>query len=46
MQSLLVQIRGPDQVRRVIAQQPPAGQVVPAGSEVTVLVGAIRPTSL
>lgn len=46
MQSLLVQVRDPDQVRRVIAQQPPVGQVVPAGSEVTVLVGTIRPTSL
>jgi eukaryotic-like serine/threonine-protein kinase len=46
MQSLLVQIRDPDQVRRVIAQQPPVGQVVSAGSKVTVLVGTIRPTSL
>ncbi len=44
MQILLYQVHDPDQVRRVIAQQPPAGQVAPAGSEVTVLVGTMRPT--
>jgi beta-lactam-binding protein with PASTA domain len=34
-----------DKVQRVIAQQPSAGQVVPAGSSVTVLVGTRRPTA-
>lgn len=32
-------------VQRVIAQQPSAGQVVPAGSAVTVLVGTRKPTA-
>jgi beta-lactam-binding protein with PASTA domain len=36
----------PGQAQRVIAQQPPAGQAVPAGSEVTVLVGTSRPSQL
>jgi eukaryotic-like serine/threonine-protein kinase len=40
----LVPVRDPRQVQRVLAQQPPAGQVVPAGSEVTVLVGTRRPS--
>jgi eukaryotic-like serine/threonine-protein kinase len=34
-----------DRVQRVVAQQPSAGQVVPAGSAVTVLVGTRRPTA-
>jgi beta-lactam-binding protein with PASTA domain len=34
-----------DRVQRVVAQQPSAGQVVPAGSVVTVLVGTRRPTA-
>jgi eukaryotic-like serine/threonine-protein kinase len=34
-----------DRVQRVVAQQPWAGQVVPAGSVVTVLVGTRRPTA-
>jgi eukaryotic-like serine/threonine-protein kinase len=33
------------QVQRVVAQQPSAGQVLPAGSEVTVLIGTRRPTA-
>ncbi len=45
-QILLVLVRDPERVQRVITQQPPAGQVVPTGSEVTVMVGTIRPTSL
>jgi eukaryotic-like serine/threonine-protein kinase len=34
-----------DKVQRVVGQQPSAGQVVPAGSAVTVLVGTRRPTA-
>jgi hypothetical protein len=39
------QVSDSGQVQRVVAQQPSAGQVVPAGSEVTVLVGTRRPTA-
>jgi hypothetical protein len=41
---VLSTVRDPGQVKRVIAQQPPAGQVVPADSAVTVVVGTRRPT--
>jgi beta-lactam-binding protein with PASTA domain len=41
---LLLPVGDPAQVQRVIAQQPSAGQVVPAGSEVVVLVGTKRPS--
>jgi eukaryotic-like serine/threonine-protein kinase len=41
---VLSTVREPGQVKRVIAQQPPAGQVVPADSAVTVVVGTRRPT--
>ncbi|HZC99799.1 MAG TPA: protein kinase [Actinomycetes bacterium] len=46
MQLVPVSIRDPSQVQRVVAQRPLAGEVVPAGSVVTVLVGTIGPTSL
>jgi serine/threonine protein kinase len=40
-----MRVGDPDKVQRVIAQQPSAGQVVPAGSSVTVLVGTRRPAT-
>jgi hypothetical protein len=42
----LVEVRtsGPGQVQRVVAQDPPAGDAVPAGSVVTVAVGTKGPT--
>jgi serine/threonine-protein kinase len=43
-QIFLFPVGDPAQVQRVIAQQPSAGQVVPAGSEVVVLVGTKRPS--
>jgi beta-lactam-binding protein with PASTA domain len=46
MRSLLVLVRDPAQVQRVIAQQPTAGQVVPVGSEMTVLVGTLTSVRL
>jgi beta-lactam-binding protein with PASTA domain len=39
------QVSDSDKVKRVVAQQPSAGQVLPAGSQVTVLVGTRRPTA-
>jgi serine/threonine-protein kinase len=39
------QVSDSRQVQRVVAQQPPAGHLLPAGSEVTVLVGTRRPTA-
>jgi serine/threonine protein kinase len=44
-QMVPTQVRDPGQVQRVVAQQPPAGQVVAAGSVVTVLVGTRRSTA-
>jgi serine/threonine protein kinase len=44
-QMVLTKVSDSGQVQRVVAQQPSAGQVVPAGSEVTVLVGTRRPTA-
>jgi hypothetical protein len=44
-QMVPTQVSDSGQVRRVVAQQPSAGQVVPAGSEVTVLVGTRKPTA-
>ena len=41
MQSSLTPVSDRAQVNRVVAQQPAAGQVVPAGSQVTVLVGTL-----
>jgi|GEM_PF-3291248 len=38
------QVSDSDKVKRVVAQQPSAGQILPAGSQVTVLVGTRRPT--
>jgi cytoskeletal protein RodZ len=40
-----MQVSDAGQVQRVVAQRPPAGQVVPAGSEVTVLIGTRRSTA-
>jgi eukaryotic-like serine/threonine-protein kinase len=40
-----IQVRDAGQVQRVVAQRPSAGQVVPAGSAVTVLVGTRKPTA-
>jgi hypothetical protein len=42
---LPMQVSDSKNVQRVIAQQPSAGQVLPAGSEVTVLVGTRKPTA-
>ena len=39
------QVSDSGQVQRVVAQQPSAGQVLPAGSAVTVLIGSRRPTA-
>jgi hypothetical protein len=39
------QVSDSGQVQRVVAQQPSAGHLLPAGSEVTVLVGTRRPTA-
>jgi serine/threonine-protein kinase len=44
-QMVPTQVGDSGQVQRVVAQQPSAGQVVPAGSAVTVLVGTRRPTA-
>ena len=44
-QMVPTQVSDSGQVQRVVAQQPPAGQVVPAGSAVTVLIGTRRPTA-
>jgi serine/threonine-protein kinase len=44
VQIVTVSVRDSGRVQRVISQQPSAGQVVPARSEVTVLVGTKRPT--
>jgi beta-lactam-binding protein with PASTA domain len=38
------QVRDPGQIQRVVAQQPPAGQVVPAESVVRLTVGTKRPS--
>ena len=45
VQMVSIQVSDSRQVQRVIAQRPSTGQVVPAGSEVTVLVGTRRPTA-
>jgi serine/threonine-protein kinase len=42
MQSSPTLVRDPAQLQRVVAQQPAAGQIVAAGSRVTVLVGSKR----
>jgi eukaryotic-like serine/threonine-protein kinase len=44
-QMVPTQVSDSGQVQRVVAQQPPAGQVLPAGSEVTVLIGTRKPTA-
>jgi beta-lactam-binding protein with PASTA domain len=44
VQVLRVPVQESGQVQRVIAQRPEAGQLAPAGSEVTLLVGSKRPT--
>jgi beta-lactam-binding protein with PASTA domain len=43
VQILRVPVQESGQVHRVIAQQPEAGQLAAAGSEVTLLVGSRRP---
>jgi beta-lactam-binding protein with PASTA domain len=40
-----MQVSDSKNVQQVIAQQPSAGQVLPAGSAVTVLVGTRKPTA-
>jgi serine/threonine protein kinase len=40
-----IQVSDANKVQRVIAQQPSAGQVLPVGSAVTVLVGTRKPTA-
>jgi PASTA domain len=44
-QMVPMQVSNAGQVQRVVAQRPSAGQVVPAGSAVTVLIGTRRPTA-
>jgi hypothetical protein len=44
VQLISIQVSDSRQVQRVIGQRPPAGQVLPAGSAVTVLIGSRRPT--
>jgi beta-lactam-binding protein with PASTA domain len=44
-QMVPTQVSDSGQVQRVVAQQPSAGQVLPAGSDVTVLIGSRRPTA-
>jgi len=44
-QMVPTQVSDSGQVQRVVAQQPSAGQVLPAGSAVTVLIGSRRPTA-
>jgi eukaryotic-like serine/threonine-protein kinase len=44
-QMVPTQVSDSGQVQRVVAQQPSAGQVVPGGSAVTVLVGTRKPTA-
>jgi serine/threonine protein kinase len=44
-QMVLTKVSDSGQVQRVVAQQPSAGQVLPAGSAVTVLVGTRRSTA-
>jgi eukaryotic-like serine/threonine-protein kinase len=44
VQVLRVPVQDSGQVQRVIAQQPEAGRLAPAGSQVTLLVGRKRPT--
>lgn len=44
-QMVPMQVSDAGQVQRVVAQRPSAGQVVPAGSEVTVLIGTRRSTA-
>jgi serine/threonine protein kinase len=39
-----MQVSDSEKVQRVIAQQPSAGQILPAGSAVTVLIGTRKPT--
>jgi serine/threonine protein kinase len=41
---LAVQVSDSGQVQRVVGQRPPAGQLLPAGSTVTVLIGRRKPT--
>ncbi len=45
MESSLFRVRDPAEVQRVVAQQPAAGQIVDAGSRVTVFVGTMKPSS-
>jgi eukaryotic-like serine/threonine-protein kinase len=45
VQIIRFQVDGSGQVQRVVAQQPPAGQVVPAESVVRLLVGTRRPST-
>jgi serine/threonine protein kinase len=44
-QIVLTQVGDSGKVQRVVAQQPSAGQILPAGSEVTVLIGTRKPTA-
>jgi eukaryotic-like serine/threonine-protein kinase len=44
VQVLRVPVQDSGQVQRVVAQQPEAGRLAPAGSQVTLLVGRKRPT--
>jgi beta-lactam-binding protein with PASTA domain len=44
-QMVSTQVSDSGKVQRVVAQRPSAGQVVPAGSEVTLLIGTRRSTA-
>lgn len=45
VQMIPVQVSDSRQVQRVVAQRPSAGEILPAGSAVTVLIGSRKPTA-
>ena len=45
VQMISIQVSDSRQVQRVVAQRPSAGQSLPAGSAVTVLIGSRKPTA-
>jgi beta-lactam-binding protein with PASTA domain len=45
VQVIPIQVSDSRQVQRVVAQRPAAGQTLPAGSAVTVLIGSRKPTA-
>jgi len=45
VQMIPIQVSDSRQVQRVVAQRPSAGEILPAGSAVTVLIGSRKPTA-